>query len=113
MACCVLGLMLVYQLIDAWQRLRALCGLPARACSRLLAWQHSARARRWRPALLVSFAAFELGLGGALAYQHRDHLQQGAQAVWQGSTAAYDSMCRRLRPASAVIAASPGATPHG
>ena len=77
MACCVVGLMLVYQLIDAWQRLRRLCGLPARAYGHLLAWHDGQRERRWRPALLVSFVAFEIGLGSVLILHRRDHLQTG------------------------------------
>ncbi len=108
MACCVVGLMLVYQLIDAWQRLRRFCGLPARAYGRVLAWHDGPRGRRWRPALLVSFAAFELGLGSMLIHQHRDHLQAGAHAVWHGTADVYQSMCRRVAP---MLASSTGVHP--
>lgn len=102
MACCMFALVMVYQLIEAWQKTRRLVGLPARALA-------AARERWWSPrtpthrlALLAALVAFDFGLGGGLAYAHRDHLP----ALSQAARNAYDTLCR----ARAVLGAGNTAT---
>lgn len=68
MACCMFGLLLVYQLIDAWQRVRRL-GLRSRAVLRA----GVTRLGRFRRMAWVALIFFQLGVGAAQVDAHAAH----------------------------------------
>lgn len=95
MACCMLGLLLVYQCIDAFARVRA----------RLLAGRDSLRrglvalgspAGLARRLMRVSVIAFAAGLASAATVGHAAHLAREVHAVGGVAT----DWCRTLIPAA-------------
>lgn len=105
MACCMAALMLVYQVIDAWARVRRWLGMPARAIANardaLPAWRQRL-ARPAHPLVFAAMLALEGGFGGGLLYMHRDHVAAGAQWVADGAEAAYSTMCSTTAAARRV-----------
>lgn len=105
MACCMFALVMVYRLIDAWQRLRA-GWLRSRQWASGLA-THAAGT--WRPAALAALFAFNLGLVGTLSWQHRDHLSQAGAAT----ELALRALCREGAALATNVARLPTRSPEG
>ena len=91
MACCMFALVMVYQLIEAWQKTRRLLGLPARAFAAARERWCSPRTPTHRLAVIAALLAFDLGLGGGVAYAHRDHLAGAADSA----RSLYQTLCQR------------------
>ncbi len=94
MTCCVIALALAWQVIHAWQRLRAWFGLAPRR-----AGQAATRLRAWltRPAVrvaLLAIIAFEAGAAGTYVYQHRSHIGHEIGAAVFGMTDYARDLCR-------------------
>lgn len=85
MACCMFGLLLVYQLIEAWQRAR---GLGLRSWQALRAGL--IRGGRRRQVAWVALIFFQLGVGAAQVEAHGAHL-----STWAGHASAdLGQLCR-------------------
>jgi len=95
MACCMLGLLLVYQCIDAFARLRARVLKGQDAVRKGLGWL-GAPAGLARRLVLVASVAFSAGLASAATVEHAGHLARDASAVGQITA----DWCRGLIPGS-------------
>lgn len=98
MACCMFGLLLIYQLIDAWQRVRRLGLRSWRALRGGLGWAGARRRTVW-----VAVLFFQLGFGAAFVEAHTAHLA----SVASHASADLGQLCRGAFAAVAV-AATPG-----
>ena len=83
MACCMLGVMLIWQMIEAWRRVKAFLGLPVKAVTRVGAGIGNFSLRftmllrkPWARAIVIVLLGTELAVGGDLLYRHRDHIQE-------------------------------------
>lgn len=82
MACCMLGVIFFWQMVEAWRRVKTFLGLPLKAVTpagaagnpglRLMAFLR----KPWARAIAVVLLGAELAIGGNLLYQHRDHLRE-------------------------------------
>ena len=93
MACCMLGLLLVYQCIDAFARVRAQLRAGRDAVRRGLGAVGSP-VGLVRRLVLVSVIAFTAGLASAATVGHAGHLTREAHAVGLAAT----DWCRTLLP---------------
>ncbi len=96
MACCMVGLLMIYQLIDAWQRCRQWLRRPLR-------WMPAPGAPvpvaprtprgRIRGSILLALLVFQVGFVTTFAFTHR--------ARWQadvaGMVSAAQNMCLSVR----------------
>lgn len=83
MACCMLGVMFIWQMIEAWRRMKAFLGLPVKAVTRAGVVAGNLRLRLmallrkpWARAIAVVLLGIEFAVGGNLLYLHRDHLRE-------------------------------------
>lgn len=104
MACCMLGLLLVYQCIDAAARVRAQLREGRAGARRALLWL-GAPAGRAQRLMLVATLAFTAGFASTATVAHAEHLARDAHAVGRVAS----DWCRTLLPARFV--ASEGDTP--
>lgn len=98
MACCMFGLLLVYQLIEAWQRARHL-GLRSRAMLRA----GLTRFGSFRRVAWVALIFFQLGVGAVQVDAHAAHLGSFA-----GDASANVGQWCRGALAAAGLSAAPG-----
>ncbi|MBM4228813.1 MAG: hypothetical protein FJ164_13900 [Gammaproteobacteria bacterium] len=98
MACCMFGLLLVYQLIEAWQRARRL-GLRSRAALRA----GLTRLGGFRRVAWVALIFFQLGVGAA----HLDAHAAQLGSLAGGASAGVGQWCRGAL-AAAGLSAAPG-----
>ena len=105
MACCMFALVMVYRLIDAWQRLRA-GWLRSRQWASGVA-THAAGT--WRPAALAALLAFTLGLLGTVSWLHREHLAQAGAAT----ELALRALCRNGVALATDLSRTPTRIPEG
>ncbi len=87
MSCCVVALMLIYQMIEGVRRMRAFLGVGANAPAdaaihrRLGRGVVAALRKPWLQFALLAILAIEGAAAGALAYEHRHHLRNEVSAV--------------------------------
>jgi hypothetical protein len=67
----MIGLLLVYQVIDTWQRCKRWCLSPVRWSAQKAAAQP---ALRLRSVVAIALLAFQTGFGATLVVTHRAHL---------------------------------------
>jgi len=101
MACCALALAFVYQLVDAWCRLRERVGgglAPLLGATRAVRLTGGWRPRlpaipRNRTLLWLAFA-LEFAALGALAHEHGHHLRSEAAHLVSKTTTLASDLCR-------------------
>jgi len=93
MACCMLGLLLVYQCIDAVARIRVRLLEGRDAVHRGMSWLGSP-VGLGRRLLLVALVSFSAGLASAATLEHAGHLARDASAVGQITA----DWCRSVLP---------------
>lgn len=102
MACCMVGLLMIYQLIDAWQRCRQwvrqpLPWLPMRVAPMSIA--PATPRRRMRGRLLLALFVFQVGFGTTFAFTHRSLLSEDISSI----VSAAQSMCRTVGVTSSLL----------
>ena len=118
MACCMLGVMFIWQMIEAWRRVKAFLGLPVKAVTRAGVAAGNLRLRittllhkPWARVMAILLLSTELAIGGDLAYRHRDHIQEelASAAVFVGLSTfdPRDVYICRVTPKRASLAANP------
>ena len=109
MACCVFVLGLVYQVIDAWQRVKLALGLAPVAAESMSrpTWRERLRGPRLA-SLLLALLAIESALAGHLLYTHRIHIRDAVVGFAFASTAYAVDLCRSSVAASDVVLTATG-----
>lgn len=118
MACCMLGVMFFWQMVETWRRVRTFLGLPVKAVTRAGAAVGTLNLRLirllhkpWARAIVVVLLGIEFAIGGNLLYLHREHLREEltSAAVFVGLSTfdPRDVYICRVTPKRASLAANP------
>lgn len=89
MACCMVGLLLIYQLIGAWQHCRLWCRTPSKWFA-ALGVVDASTVQRGRRAVLVVMVALQIGFGSTLVWAHSARVREHAVSMLNSAQA----MCR-------------------